>query len=255
MSYRKPIDVEKYIYWGDDKSMEVEVIGHFRLLLCIGFYLDLKDTFSILSFRRNLISVSYLDKSGYSCSFGNNQVNLYLNSKVTGTGSLVVYDNISMLDIVASYHENLNIESCGAKRKLDNAHSRALWHKRLGHISRNRVERLVSGGTRDSVDFTDLNVCVECIKGKQTKQKKLSAYRATDVLELIHTNICGPFPTPSWNAQQYFVSFIDDHSRYAYLFLIHEKSQVLDVFKSFKVKVENQLNKRIKNVKSDNGGE
>ena len=51
------------------------------------------------------------------------------------------------------------------------------------------------------------------------------------------------------------MSFIDDHSRYAYLFLIHEKFQVLDVFKSFKVKVENQHNKRIKNLKSDHGGE
>ena len=51
------------------------------------------------------------------------------------------------------------------------------------------------------------------------------------------------------------MSFIDDHSRYAYLFLIHEKSQVLGVFKSFKVKVENQLNKKIKNIKSNRGGE
>ena len=49
--------------------------------------------------------------------------------------------------------------------------------------------------------------------------------------------------------------FTDDHFRYAYLFLIHEKTQVLDVFISFKVEVENQLNKGIKNVKSNRGGE
>ena len=55
---------------GDDKPVEVEVIGSFRLLLCIGFYMDLKDTFVVPSFRRNLILVSYLDKSGYSFSFG-----------------------------------------------------------------------------------------------------------------------------------------------------------------------------------------
>ena len=46
-----------------------------------------------------------------------------------------------------------------------------------------------------SLDFTDLDVCIECIKGKQTKSKKLGAYRTSDVLELIHTDICGPFPT------------------------------------------------------------
>ena len=54
---------------GDGKSVEVEVIGHFTLLLCIGLYLNLKDTFVVPSFGRNLISVSYLDKSGYSLFF------------------------------------------------------------------------------------------------------------------------------------------------------------------------------------------
>ena len=111
---------------GDGKSVEVEVIRHFRLLLCIGLYLDLKDTFVVSLFRRNLISISYLDKFGYSCYFGNTQVNLSLNSKVIGNCSLVVYDNLYMLDIVVSYHENLNIESCGTKCKLDNAHLGAL---------------------------------------------------------------------------------------------------------------------------------
>ena len=59
----------------------------------------------------------------------------------------------------------------------------------------------------------------------------------------------------SWNGQQYFITFIDDYSRYGYLFLIHEKSQSLDVFKRFKAEVELQLNKRIKSVRSDRGGE
>ncbi|RDY08212.1 hypothetical protein CR513_07580, partial [Mucuna pruriens] len=45
-------------------------------------------------------------------------------------------------------------------------------------------------------------------------ERKLGAERAKDVLELIHTDICGPFPTASWNGQQYFITFIDDYSRY-----------------------------------------
>ena len=174
------------------------------MLLTTGCYLDLKDTFVVPSFRRNLVSISALDKSGYSCSFRNGQFSLSLNSNVIGTGSLVIYDNLYLLDTVASYNETLNVESRGTKRKINNENSGTLWHKLLGHISRNRVERLVSDGILDSIDFTDFNVCVDCIKGKQTKTKKFGAYRATDVLELIHTDICGPFPTPSWNGQQYF---------------------------------------------------
>ena len=55
--------------------------------------------------------------------------------------------------------------------------------------------------------------------------------------------------------RQYFITFIDDYSRYGYIYLIHEKSKSLDTFKIFKAMVENQLNKRIKSVRSDRGGE
>ena len=75
------------------------------------------------------------------------------------------------------------------------------------------------------------------------------------MLELIHTDICGPFQTATRNGHIYFISFIDDYSRYGHIFLIKEKAQALDVFKSFKVEVELQLNKRIKKVRSDRGGE
>jgi len=71
----------------------------------------------------------------------------------------------------------------------------------------------------------------------------------------VHTKICGLFPTTSWNGQQYFITFIDGYSRYGYLYLIHEKSQSLDIFKTFKAEVELQLGKKIKAAKSDHGGE
>jgi len=137
---------------------------------------------------------------------------LSFNSDIVGTGSRLAYDNLYLLDNVASYGESFNVELCGTKHRIDNTNSGALWHKRLGHISNNRIERLVSNRILDSIDFTSFDVCVECIKGKQTKSKKLGAYRATDILELIHTDICGSFYTPSWNSQQYFISFIDDFS-------------------------------------------
>ena len=64
---------------GDGKKVAVEAIGTFRLQLKNGFYLDLFETFVVPSFRRNLISISNLDKFGFSCSFGNNKVSLYQN--------------------------------------------------------------------------------------------------------------------------------------------------------------------------------
>ena len=78
-----------------------------------------------------------------------------------------------------------------------NENSSMLWHKRLGHISNQRRQRLVSDGILDPLDFSDFQVYIECVKGKQTNMKKKNANKCSDVLELIHTDICGPFPTPS----------------------------------------------------------
>ena len=79
-------------------------------------------------------------------------------------------------------------------------------------------------GILDSFDFTDFEIFINCIKGKQTNTRRFGANKATDVLELIHIDIWGPFPTVSWNGQQYFIMFIDDFSCYGYLYLIHEMS-------------------------------
>jgi hypothetical protein len=63
---------------------------------------------------------------------------------------------------------------------------------------------------------------------------KYTVNRMTYVLELIHMDICGPFSTATRNGHVYFISFIDDYSRYGYIYLIKEKAQDLDTFKSFK---------------------
>ena len=57
---------------GYKKKECTKAIRHFRLSLGVGFYLNLTYTFVVLSFRRNLVLVSLMDKFGYSCSFGNN---------------------------------------------------------------------------------------------------------------------------------------------------------------------------------------
>ena len=78
LSYRASNDAERFIYVDNGKSMEVEAIGHFRLLLKTKIYLNLKETFIVPSFKRNLVSNSVLDKMGYTCSFENNQLVLIL---------------------------------------------------------------------------------------------------------------------------------------------------------------------------------
>ncbi|RVW78890.1 Retrovirus-related Pol polyprotein from transposon TNT 1-94 [Vitis vinifera] len=87
----------------------------------------------------------------------------------------------------------------------------------------------------------------------KTKNEKID--RCGSTLDLIHTDICGHLTPTALGGYKYFITFIDDFSRYGYVELIHEKSDSLNVFKAFKANVELQLGKLIKVVKSDRGGE
>ena len=77
-------------------------------------------------FRRNLTSISTLDKSGFSSSFGNEKFNLFNYSKLIGSSSLSGDDNLYMLDTIASFNESLQLSTQGIKRKLINENLVAL---------------------------------------------------------------------------------------------------------------------------------
>lgn len=113
LSCRKPSDRERYIYVDDEKTVEVEIIEKFILLLKIGFYLDLDKTFIVSSFWWNLISISALDKDGFSCSFRNDNFNLFHDSKLAISYSLSSYDNLYLIDTIASINKSLELSIKG----------------------------------------------------------------------------------------------------------------------------------------------
>ena len=139
--------------------------------------------------------------------------------------------------------------TAGLKRCVMNEESSMLWHQRLGHISIERIKKLVNDGVLSTLDFADFETCVNCIKGKQTNKSKKGAKRSTNLLEIIHTDIC--CPDMDANSSKYFITFIDDYSRYMYLYLLRSKDEASDAFKVFKAEVENQYGKHIKIVRSD----
>jgi hypothetical protein len=117
------------------------------------------------------------------------------------------------------------------------------------------IERLVHIEILPPLVFSDLEQCIECIKGKFVKKLKKDAKRSTGVLEIIHTDICGPFSVKCVDGYDSFITFTDDYSRYGYIYPIKESSEALYKFKIFKSKVENQHDLKIKIVRSDHGGE
>jgi len=110
----------------------------------------------------------------------------------------------------------------------------------------------VKDGALNTLDFADFKTCVDCIKDKKTNMSKKGANRSSSILEIIHTDIC--IPDMDTHGQKYFITFIDDYSRYMNVYLLHNKNEALDAFKVFKAEVENQCGEQIKIMRSDRGG-
>ena len=79
--------------------------------------------------------------------------------------------------------------------------------------------------------------------------------RAKSVLGLIHSDIYGPVSTKPLSGTEYFVTSINDHSRKTWIYFLKTKDEVFGRFKEFKALVENLTGKKIKVLRSDNGGE
>ena len=75
------------------------------------------------------------------------------------------------------------------------------------------------------------------------------------MLELVHTDMCGPIYIRARGGYEYFITFTDDHSRYGYVYLMQHKSEAFETFKEFRVELEKQLGTHIKAIRSDRGGE
>eukprot|EP00253_Pinus_taeda_P014281 PITA_14281 len=134
-----------------------------------------------------------------------------------------------------------------------------LWHRRLGHQSFSQIRKACKyqavRGLPD-IKIPDKTICKSCQFGKQTRinfpEKEGSANRP---LELVRTDVCGPFRTRSPRGKEYLILFIDDYSRMVWLGLMKHKDEAFEKFKSFKALVENESDYKIKCLRSDRGGE
>ena len=141
----------------------------------------------------------------------------------------------------------------------DSTNISELWHKRLAHLNYQALPTLrnmVTGLAMLHVDHD--GVCRWCAFGKNTKGSFLkSESRSKGILDLVHSDLCKPMTFTWFSGYNYYVTFIDDHSRKTWIYFLKtkESKEVLNKFKEFKAQVENLSKTRIKILRSDNGGE
>ena len=91
------------------------------------------------------------------------------------------------------------------------------------------------------------DTCEPCLHGKMTKSPfTKKGERASDLLGLIHSDVCGPMSVQARGGFNYFVTFTDDFSRYGYVYLMRSKAETFEKFKEFKNEVETNSGKELR---------
>lgn len=206
----------------------------------------LYDVLHVPALKQNLFSVKSATSKGMVVQFGHSRCWIKdRSSMVHAMGTLV--GKLYYIDLESSVH------------RANLVKSNTVWHKRLAHINHATIKRmdreqLVSGADLSSVN---VDICDPCVKGKMARKtfKSRDNIKSTRPLEIVHSDVCGPMQNVSLGGSRYFVSFIDDFSRYAHVYFIDNKSDVFSVFQNFEAYVSNQTGQTIATLRTDGGGE
>jgi len=234
---------------GNGAKVAALAVGTYVLTLPSGLSLNLENYYYVLSNRRNIISISCLDKAGFYFTIKDKCCSVYLDN--------ILYANAIMINGLYILDLDMPIYNINAKMmKPNELNLTYLWHCCLCHINENHISKLHKNGLSDTFEFESYETCRSCLLEKMTKTSFTGqAERASDLLGLIHTDVCGPLNIPARGGFHYFITFTDDFSRFGYVYLIKHKSESFTLFKEFQNEVENQLGKKIKMLRFDRGGE
>jgi len=131
-----------------------------------------------------------------------------------------------------------------------------LWHMRLRYMSEQDLQGLHKRSALPGITYYKLDLCKFFIMGRQCRVAfSTSQHKTKGLLDLIHTDVCGPTPVASIRGPRYYVTFIDDLSRKVWVYFLKQKLKVFQKFKECKTVIENQTGRKVKVLWSDNGGE
>jgi hypothetical protein len=192
--------------------------------------------------KKNLISVSTLQDRGLEVTSISTEVLIHpwgsphASRQVIGVreGKLFRFLFQPLLSLVASGDNN--------------RHLCELWHQRMAHlhhVALGGLRQVVSRVPHISIENQD--VCRGCALGKFSKASSPSSdTRSARILDLVHTDVCGPMTRRSLSGCEYYLTFINDYSRNTWIYFLKAKSEVFTRFQEFRALVENQSGKRIK---------
>ncbi|CAN1285750.1 Retrovirus-related Pol polyprotein from transposon TNT 1-94, partial [Linum perenne] len=231
----------RVVYMGNNTTCTVKGNGSVKLKMFDGIVRTLTDVRYVPGLKKHLISLGALEDKGFRITMESGQL------KVT-QGALVVMKGTRRANLYFLKRSTKFGEAAVANSKM--------WHMRLGHTVKKPLQTLVNPGVLKGAKSGKIEFCEHCVYGKHRRVKFGTAiHRTNGVLDYVHTDVWGPTKHASLGGRRWFVTFIDDFSRRVWTYPMKHKDEVMRVFLEWKKMVENQTGRKIKKLRSDNGGE
>jgi hypothetical protein len=233
---------------GDKITYLVEGFGQAFVKLKTCNNIHLSNVLYVPGLEKNLVSISCLEDKGNRIAFVDGKVLSWHKDS-----------NIENSRVIGSRKGNLYrlLEQNEEALIHDKVNPNEIWHRRYAHINYQALpflRKMVEG--IPELQSTHEGVCKGCALEKNIKKPFPSnSNRSKEILDLIHSNVCGPMSVKSLGGSLYYVIFIDDYSRKTWLYLLKTKDEVFNKFQEFKVEIENLTNNKIKTLRTDNGGD
>eukprot|EP00794_Sanderia_malayensis_P002050 gene2050-biopygen1853 len=228
--------------------------GDLRLVVydgCTKVDLKLSNVLYVPKIKKKLLSLPTITEKGAEVRFKDQSFTVIMNEEMYCIG----HKSGKMFKLnVEPIHKAY---SCSVNQSDDIN----LWHNRLGHLGYDNVKLLYNESMVDGLKLNSKQeidqACDGCAMGKLNRLPfpKKSGHKTEHLLEIIHSDVCGPMNVQSIGGSRYFITFIDDWSRYTKVYMMKNKGEALDKFKEFVNLAENLTGQRVKVLRSDNGGE
>lgn len=237
---------------GDNSSMAVHGKGNIRMLVN-GIVQTVIGVFYVPGLIHSLLSVGQLQEKGLTILVQHGKCKIFHPER--GLIMVTTMSSNRMFTVTSLIQPKVG-EVC-LNSLTENQSS--LWHNRYGHLSFTGLKALQQNnwviGLPPFENPTKL--CDACLNGKQRRDPfpKASTWRASQVLQLVHADICGPINPTSHSNKRYLLMFIDDYSRKTWVYFLAEKGEAFTSFKLFKNRVEKDTGSSLKCLRTDRGGE
>jgi hypothetical protein len=217
---------------GDDYQYPIKGVGESNHKLNSGNSLKMKDILYVPGLKKNLLSISYLEKKGFRVAFIDGEVLMWANGETLNEAIIIGSEENGLYKLKGH-------SEAAMTHAIENFCE--LWHRWLAHINYKALPYICKA----VIGLPELKgdhkvICNGCAQGKNIKNPFLKRDIKTEgVLELIHSDVCGPMPSSSISGYVYYVSFIDDYSCKNWIYFLKSKDEVFNKFKEFKALIEN----------------